>query len=133
MFTYVQSAWVKHCGKELGRIVQDDHLCSSFSPTYSIKGANEILGLKINGPPNSYATGLPNSPDFEVYLPDEVPQSLMGKISKQWLVFGKASDGALPEDTYSVSFHQNMDLRSKCMVLSIVFMLVSLSLLRIYY
>ncbi|XP_021957025.1 uncharacterized protein LOC110853103 [Folsomia candida] len=112
--------WVKHCGKEVGRIVQDDHLCS-FSPTYSLRGTNEVIGFKVKGPPNSYATGLPNCPDFDVVLPDEV--SLMGRITKQWIVFGKASDGALPEDTYSLSFHPNMDLRTKCLLLSIVFML----------
>ncbi|OXA51160.1 Phospholipid scramblase 3 [Folsomia candida] len=76
---------------------------------------------EVKGPPNSYATGLPNCPDFDVVLPDEV--SLMGRITKQWIVFGKASDGALPEDTYSLSFHPNMDLRTKCLLLSIVFML----------
>lgn len=77
----------------------------------------------MKGPPNSYATGLPNDPVFEIFLPDEC--SLVGRITKQWLVFGKASEGATPEDTYIVNFHQNMDLRTKCLVLSIVFMLVS--------
>jgi hypothetical protein len=115
---------VKHSGQVLGRIVQEDHLCS-FTPTYGIEGVSGITGLKLKGPPNSYAVGMPKCPSFDVYLMDE--SSVMGRISKQWVVFGEPSSkgSAPPEETYVVNFHPDMDLRTKCLLLSTVFMLVS--------
>ena len=42
----LQSALVKHSGKPIGRVVQEDHLCS-FTPTYLVEGVNGITGLKV--------------------------------------------------------------------------------------
>lgn len=101
--------------------MQEDHLCS-FTPSYLVEGVNGIIGLKVTGPANSLATGLPPNPVFDVHLIDEI--SLMGRITKQWVLFGNPTEESTPEETYVLNFHPDMELRTKALLLAIVFMIV---------
>ncbi|CAL8089437.1 unnamed protein product [Orchesella dallaii] len=114
-------AVVKRNGKQVGRISQEDMFCS-FTPTYNITGETGVKVIKIIGPEDANSKGMPSNPQFKVFLTDET--SFVGEIKKQWLTFPTEDEEQLKaEEAYILSFHPDMDLKTKCLLLAAVFLL----------
>ena len=61
----VQKITVKHNGKLLGKIIQEESICA---PAFSVIDCNNLRVFRIIGPPDSNANGLPPDPEFRVVL-----------------------------------------------------------------
>lgn len=80
--------------------------------------------IKIIGPEDAHSKGIPNNPEFKVFLTDET--SFVGEIRRQWLTFPTDDEEQVKaEETFILSFHPDMDLKTKCLLLAAVFLLVS--------
>lgn len=107
----------------MGRITEEDHFCS-YTPTYNITGETGVKVVKVIGPEDAYTKGIPANPQFKVFLTDE--SSLVGEIKKQWLTFPADDEEQLKaEEAYILSFHPDMDLKTKWFLVAVVFLLVS--------
>lgn len=114
---------MKKAGKQVGRVSQEESFCS-FTPTYNITGETGVKVIKIIGPEDAYTKGIPSNPEFKVYLTDET--SFVGEIRRQWLTFPTDDEEQVKaQETFILSFHPDMDLKTKCLLLAAVFLLVS--------